>query len=220
MTADVAFWPSRVPAQGPARWEVALLALCLTVGSLVLLAVLWSGDAPYADIVRPTREQADVHSMWSAYVTGRSGAQPGGERGEWQPTALERSHMVDVRGVFIGAEIAAVIAAGIALWLLLRADGRGYAALLLRNAALGGIGIVVALGAFAALAFDAAFLLFHEVFFPQGNFLFPPDSSLMRLYPQEYFYGLTVRIAVSFLTVAATLAALAQFGLGGRRGAD
>lgn len=183
----------------------------------MLLAVLWSGDAPYADIVRPTREQAEVHSMWSAYVTGRSGAVPGGERGDLLPGALELSHMEDVRGVFIAAEATAFITGLIALWLLWRAARRGYAARLLRDSALGALAVVVALGAIAAVAFEPAFLLFHQVFFPQGNFLFPPDSSLMRLYPQEYFYGLTVRIAVSFLTLAATAAALAQFALRGAR---
>lgn len=156
--------------------------------------------------------------MWSAYVTGRSGAIPQGERGSWLPTALERAHMADVRGVFIGAELAAVVAAAIAVGLFLRADRHGYALLLIRNAALGALAVVVGLGAFAAVAFDAAFLLFHQVFFPQGNFMFPPDSSLMRLYPEAYFYGLTARIAVSFLTLAAAAAVLAQFARRGVRG--
>lgn len=205
-------------ARRPRFLETAVFGLCVTVASLVLLAVVWSGDAPYAGLVRPTREQAEVHSAWVNYVTGRSGAQPGGERGEWQPTTLERSHMADVRGVFIAAELAALVAGLIALWLLLRADRGDHALLLIRNAALGALVLVVALGLFAAVAFDAAFLLFHQLFFPQGNFLFPPNSSLMRLYPESYFYGLTVRIAVSFLTLAATAAAVAQFRLRGHRG--
>lgn len=219
MTADVAFWPDRVPAQGPARREVAGLALCFTVSSIVLLALIWAGDAPYAEMVRPTREQAEVHSTWVAYVTGRSDAQPGEERAAWRFTTAERAHMQDVRRVFVGAEIAAAVAAVGAAWLLLRARVRGYAARLLRNASLAAVALVVVVAAFAAVAFDAAFLLFHQVFFPQGNFLFSPGSGLIRLYPQEYFYGVTLRIAVSFLTLAATLAALAQLRLRGRRGA-
>ena len=72
---------------------------------------------------------------------------------------------------------------------------------------------VGAIGAVAAVAFDAAFLLFHEVVFPQGNFLFPPGSNLLVIYPEPYWYGVTLRIAVSFLAVAALVALAGHLAL-------
>ena len=73
---------------------------------------------------------------------------------------------------------------------------------------------VAAIGIVAALAFEQAFLLFHQVFFPQGNFLFDPaTSNLVRLYPDWYWQGITFRIGLSFLAVAAAAALAASIGL-------
>ena len=71
------------------------------------------------------------------------------------------------------------------------------------------------IGVIAAFAFEPLFLLFHYVFFPQGNFLFDPaTSNLVRLYPDWYWEGITVRVGVSFLAGALALAALAHLRLG------
>jgi uncharacterized membrane protein len=73
---------------------------------------------------------------------------------------------------------------------------------------------VAVVGAIAAFAFDAAFLLFHQVFFPQGNFLFDPaTSNLLRLYPDWYWQGITFRIGLSFIGLAAAVAVAAGVGL-------
>ena len=196
--------------RGPSLVATASFAFCITVALLVALTVAWSGDGAYSDIVQPTTAQAAEHRAWVRYVTGWTGVQPGGERGEWHPTTLERSHMSDVRGVFIGAQVAAVVAAVLALMLLVRAVDRAYTLRLLRNAALCAVAFVVLLALFAAVAFEAAFLLFHQIFFPQGNFLFSPDSMLLRLYPQVYFYGVTLRIGASFVALAGVLAAVSH----------
>lgn len=193
---------SRVSAGEVIAWSAALV-----LGGLVALTVLFSGDATYAQIVRPDQEKAELHRGWVAYVTGRSGAQPGGS-GAF--TALERAHMADVRTVFIAAQIAAVLAAGVLLWLALRAWRRGALARLVRAGAMSSLVSVAVVGILAAVAFDAAFLLFHQIFFPQGNFLFAPDSNLLAIYPESYFYGVTLRIGASFVALAALLAAVSH----------
>ncbi|MHB8631297.1 MAG: lipoprotein intramolecular transacylase Lit, partial [Candidatus Limnocylindria bacterium] len=68
----------------------------------------------------------------------------------------------------------------------------------------------------AAVAFDPLFLLFHELFFPQGNFLFGPESNLIAMYPDAYWYGVTMRIAVTLVVAAAVIAVAATAAL--RRG--
>ena len=77
------------------------------------------------------------------------------------------------------------------------------------------VGIAVAaVGIVAAFAFEQAFLLFHQVFFPQGNFLFDPaTSNLLRLYPDWYWQGITFRIGLSFIAVAAAVTVAASIGL-------
>lgn len=47
--------------------------------------------------------------------------------------------------------------------------------------------VIGVLGGFALLAFGVAFELFHRVLFPGGNWAFPADSLLIRLYPYEFW---------------------------------
>jgi|GEM_PF-4857464 len=223
------------------RWEVALAALCLAVAGLVGLAIGWAQPGVYADIARSEgfdratfrfvfdgRAQVfelptlvGLHTSWLRYVTGRATTGPGGTMTGDFFTIAEQRHMVDVRVVFIAVEIAALVATAVLFVLVARANARGPAALarLLRSAALAaGIGVAL-LAAGAVVSFDALFLVFHEVFFPQGNFLFDPaTSNLLRLYPDEYWYGVTLRIGLSFVAACVLIGAVAHATLSaGRR---
>ena len=65
----------------------------------------------------------------------------------------------------------------------------------------------IAAGGFFALDFDQAFLAFHELFFPQGNFLFGPDSNLLRLFPEGFWFesALVAGLLIVLSCVAVTL---------------
>jgi len=65
---------------------------------------------------------------------------------------------------------------------------------------------VAVLGIGAAVTFDSLFLAFHELFFPQGNFLFPADSNLIAMYPDRYWYETTIRIGAAFVVAMAVIA--------------
>jgi len=66
----------------------------------------------------------------------------------------------------------------------------------------------------AIFAFEPLFLAFHYVFFPQGNFLFDPaTSNLIRLYPDWYWEGISLRVGLSFIAVALGLAGAASLRL-------
>jgi len=217
----------------PGKFETALFAIGLTMAGLVLLALIWSGVGAYVDMARAngvdrvtfvdhTSGQSVVtdlgslveeHRAWSSYVT--SGTDEAPAPGRFY-TADEVSHMADVRRVFDGAKI--LIPAGLFVMAIRLQRARAHSAeAMLRLARDGAIvaGVTVtAVGIVAALAFDQAFLLFHEVFFPQGNFLFDPaNSNLLRLYPDWYWQGITIRIGLSFIAVAALVAVAASLGL-------
>ena len=221
-------------SQSPGRIETALFAVGFAMSGLVLLALLWSGVGPYTDMARATgvagatfydhgtgrnsvtlslEALAEQHRAWSAYITGGVADPP--DPGTLY-TADEISHMADVRRVFDGAKI--LIPAGLFVMAirLQRARSRSAEAMLqlVRDGA-GGAGVTItAVGLVAAFAFDQAFLLFHEVFFPQGNFLFDPaTSNLVRLYPDWYWEGITLRIGLSYIAIAATVAIAAGLGL-------
>jgi len=221
----------------PGRIETALFAVGFAMSGLVLLALLWSGVGPYMDMARAngvagatfydhaSRSNsvalsldalAEQHRAWSAYITG--GAVDPPDLGSFY-TADEISHMADVRRVFDGAKL--LIPAGLFVMAirLQRARSRSAGAMLrlVRDGAVAAGILVAAVGIVAAFAFEQAFLLFHEVFFPQGNFLFDPaTSNLVRLYPDWYWQGITFRIGLSFIAVAAMVAFAAWVGL--RRG--
>jgi len=99
----------------------------------------------------------------------------------------EASHMRDVRVVFWGFMALAVASIGLISWQIAR---HPRDPLVWRSISRGGIALVVALvvvGVFALVAFDTVFTLFHEVFFPGGNWAFPPNSLLIQLYPYAFW---------------------------------
>jgi uncharacterized membrane protein len=124
--------------------------------------------------------------------------------------------MVDVRHVFDGAKLLVPGGMFVMAIRLQRARTRSAEAMfrLMRDGAAAAGIAVAALGLIAAVSFEQAFLLFHEVFFPQGNFLFDPaTSNLVRLYPDWYWQGITFRIGLSFIAVATAAAGAASVGL-------
>jgi len=219
------------------RAEVLVFAIAFAVLGLVALALVWSGDWAYALLAslngverltfllgasvldpRPASTPIDLgtaiswHHAWATYVTGASD-QPAISWGLPVFSNDEYAHMEDVRAVFHGAEVAAVLGFAVAGFRVLRARSQGYALRLVRAGSVVAAAIVVGIGVAAVAAFDQLFLLFHEVFFPQGNFLFPPDSNLIRLYPEWYWQGITAGVGVSFIALALAVAGAAHIAL-------
>ena len=102
-------------------------------------------------------------------------------------TDAERAHLRDARlllYLFVGLAIASLI---LVMAVLVH---RPKVARRWRAVARGGAGLAVGavvVGVVGYFAFDALFTLFHEVFFPQGNWEFPPDSNMIRLYPYAFW---------------------------------
>lgn len=55
---------------------------------------------------------------------------------------------------------------------------------------------------FSLVAFDWAFKIFHEIFFPQGNWRFPSDSLLIQTFPGDFFMGMAMKIFFLALVLA------------------
>lgn len=127
----------------------------------------------------------------------------------------ERSHMVDVRNVLIPAAIvfglalavlAVVLTAGHRKAWIWRAIGRGSGALAV-------LGVVA--GVAVLFSFDTAFLLFHLVVFPQGNFLFDPRTQrLTQLFPEQFWVETSIGVSIVGLVVAVAVTLLARHRAG------
>ena len=118
----------------------------------------------------------------------------------------ERAHMRDVRGIFLGF-LALAAAAAVALVVVFRrARGTEARAAAWRAVASGARGLAVALavvGAVAVLAFDAAFELFHRLFFGAGTYTFDPRTDrLVQLFPEQFWSDSATAVGVVAILVA------------------
>lgn len=125
---------------------------------------------------------------------------------EGQPVlnARERSHMADVRKVFGGLAIAAVVSAVILIVAYARRGGPRFWRPVRAGAAGLGAGILV-VGLVGAVAFDAAFEVFHRAFFAAGTYGFDPRTDrLVQIFPEQFWFdtGLTVGAVILILCLA------------------
>lgn len=73
------------------------------------------------------------------------------------------------------------------------------------------LGLCFIAGLAFLLSFQKTFVLFHAVLFPQGGWLFPPDSTLIQLYPERFFqsFGLRFGLRLLFATILTVVVGLA-----------
>jgi len=135
-----------------------------------------------------------------------------------QPVLVEREreHMRDVRSVFAGFALAAVIGGVVLLvaYLVARALGvRSLAAFWRRQAtsAKAIVAVTAVGGLMGLLFFDAAFELFHRLFFPAGTYLFDPGTDrLVQLFPQQFWVETTIGVGIVVIVLSIVLTVLAS----------
>jgi integral membrane protein (TIGR01906 family) len=129
----------------------------------------------------------------------------------------ERAHMRDVRVVLYGFLLLSTVGA---LFLGIVTYRRRADAAVFKGISRGGLWLVigtVVVGIFAAFAFDTAFELFHEIFFPGGNFTFDPTTQrLVQLYPFAFWQYTSAALGL-LLIVGGSLAWFVGRRLAARR---
>ncbi len=188
---------------------LSMAVLILLTGPLILFDP-WYVSVEQARNEVPARletTQAEVDRVTGAMlcdlVFGCNDFGEGLQGGAPLLTDAERSHMRDVSHLvrllvlmWLGAAALAVLC----LLVLRRARRSIGSALMASGAVVGSLAVVLA-GIFA-VAFDQAFLAFHEVFFPQGNFLFGPDSNLLRLFPEGFWFDASITAGITIILSA------------------
>jgi integral membrane protein (TIGR01906 family) len=122
----------------------------------------------------------------------------------------ESQHLADVRGVLLG--FFAVVAIGIVV--LAVAAWRAHDRAWLWRSVAGGTAVlaggVVIVGALFALFFDAAFDLFHRIFFASGSYTFNPGQErLVQLFPEDFWSETSIALAVVSLALSLAVTWLA-----------
>ncbi|MCI0582268.1 MAG: DUF1461 domain-containing protein [Chloroflexi bacterium] len=142
-------------------------------------------------------------------------------------TATERSHMRDVRGVFSGFFLVAAVALAflVAAFAYASRGGRSRRDVwrAVRRGALGLAVATIGAGVIALVAFDAAFEVFHRLFFADGTYLFDPATSrLVQLFPFAFWSETSIAVGGVIVALAAGCAWFAgrRLSAGERPAAD
>lgn len=126
----------------------------------------------------------------------------------------EIDHMLDVRGVFAGFYALVAGAFVVLVVAVRRARAADAASAAWRAVASGARGLaigVTVLGAFILFAFDAAFEVFHRLFFSAGSYTFDPRTDrLVQLFPEAFWSETTTFVGVVVLIASVTLWWLAR----------
>ncbi len=125
----------------------------------------------------------------------------------------EREHMRDVRRVFssffVGAAGGLVVL--VAAFAFARGAGRKVLWRRLSRAGLAIAAVTVIGGAAALFFFDAAFGIFHELFFPAGSFLFDPRTErLVQLFPEQFWVESATCVGVVVIVLGLALGHIAD----------
>ncbi len=103
------------------------------------------------------------------------------------------SHMKDVKGVLWLDYRLLLASAGYALLYVILAiiwrklDGLRHLALGAKRGGIATLGLLAFLAVFAVTSFDWFFTTFHEIFFPQGNWQFPPGDHMITMFPDGFW---------------------------------
>ena len=113
-------------------------------------------------------------------------------------TEAEVNHMHDVKWVLLIATVA--VAALFLLTLFSSISLRERAPGTIRRSLFSGawitLGLIAVLGVVGVFGWEWLFTSFHQVFFPQGNWEFSVRSSLIRLYPPQFWIDAAIAVAV------------------------
>ena len=211
-------------SSGLGQWIAAILTALATAVVIVAVAIVpfltppwvdfdqgWAGAIGYTGFTHDELRTA-TNSILADLVVGPPDFDVT-VRGVPVLNERERAHMRDVRGVFAGFAVLAVLAAVglVAAYVGARRLGhpeRAWSAI--RSGARGLIVGVVVAGFVAFFAFDAAFEVFHRLFFPGGTYSFNPATDrLVQLFPDAFWSETTMAVGAVVLVLSLLVARFA-----------
>lgn len=126
----------------------------------------------------------------------------------------EIGHLLDVKRVTdiirVVAVISGIIVIGGLLLLVARSETRPQAYRALFQGGILTTVILLGIALFIVLAWSVFFVQFHELLFPPGTWTFTYSDSLIRLFPEKFWFDLGVIVSMGTL-VAGILAAIVGY---------
>lgn len=103
----------------------------------------------------------------------------------------EQAHLLDVYRLLFTAKVLFLVSVTclglISFWLFRSHQSQQ----LIRGLLIAGclsLGIILVSGVFLITSWDTLFINFHRIFFPQGNWAFPANSTLINLFPDWFWF--------------------------------
>ncbi len=207
------------------RSKIAVVLIGLAAAIVIIAVAILPFLTPQWVAFEQDRSQA---TAWTGFTTEQLRTATGAILGDLvfggdfavtldgQPVldAREKAHMADVRTVFRGLWILAIVSAAVLLAASRRPDHASTWRAVRGGSLVLVVGVVI-LGAVGLVAFDQLFEAFHEVFFPPGSFLFDPRTDrLVQLFPFQFWQETAIVVGVVIIAMALIVAWVA-----GRRAA-
>jgi integral membrane protein (TIGR01906 family) len=193
---------------------VSLAIVVLLVGPLLLFNPVFTSALQVRHGVAASfgTSQAEIERVTGSYLADiyLDGAFDASLDGEGPLLdADERSHMADVSRlvrVLAGIAIVALVLAVVTgTWL--RREPHRQGRIMLIAAGSNGAAALLLAGIFA-VAFEPAFLFFHEIFFPPGTYLSETGSDLITLFPEGFWFDAALLAGGSIVVVALAVTAI------------
>jgi integral membrane protein (TIGR01906 family) len=119
----------------------------------------------------------------------------------------ERSHLVDVRQVFIAFGGLVLVGAVVLVSARLASRGASWFRRAVGSGAVAAAVAVVVGAVVSVVAFDQAFEVFHELFFAGGSYTFDPATDrLVQLFPIQFWEETSLAVGCVILAISVILA--------------
>lgn len=129
--------------------------------------------------------------------------------GSAQYNDRELRHMADVqfvvRGVVVFHNVLTIALLAFAGWVVRSMTTRKLLRTTLRNGAFLTLLIIFGLITYAALSWDYFFTQFHQVFFESGTWRFEYSDTLIRLFPEQFWFDAALTVGILTTLGALTL---------------
>ncbi len=130
-------------------------------------------------------------------------------------TENEERHLVDVRRLVNACKLLALFLFLLLIAFFLIKRDAGLLRAVLRYGGLGAMLLALLLALLSLLDFSRFWTAFHELLFPQGNWRFPAESTLITLFPERFFEAFAGQVLLAALAYG--LVALLAGHSGGER---
>jgi integral membrane protein (TIGR01906 family) len=138
---------------------------------------------------------------------------PGTERPLYNPEEI--GHMLDVKIIADSFKrvmwVLAVVVIGGLVFLLARSETRQLGTKTIMHSGLFTAAILLVIGILIGVAWNFVFVQFHELLFPPGTWTFAYTDSLIRLFPEQFWFDFGVIWVVGILVQGVILAAIGYF---------